>query len=364
MPAPERIVLTAGRLFLFLLLVATVMLVLEYGARRVFPSRSPFEQKFPVEIYRRPRPYTMFSGLPGGPGLNTIGYKGAVPALPKPVHEYRIIMLGGSTLVNGDPTIPDRIQKDFIEAGDSLLCVYNFGVVSSVSSMELMKILTEVVDYAPDMIIMYGGGNDIYLPLYWDPRPGYPFNFLVYENNPLLDKKDAAYPFLPLIAYGSTFVRHFFPSYFMSRFVPLESLRKRTGYLTPQWKSRIAKSYVSNLQKASTISRAFGAEFVAFLQPMLPFKHPLSQAEEHMFPEKDRSYYEELRSLIRTDIQRCSALSEPGSSFIDVSDVFSHSPEQVFIDVIHTTQDAIRIAADSMYAHIRTRVHARSQPGS
>jgi hypothetical protein len=37
------------------------------------------------------------------------------------------------------------------------------------------------VDYEPDVVISYGGGNDFHTPYQYDPRPGFPFDFVTLQ---------------------------------------------------------------------------------------------------------------------------------------------------------------------------------------
>ena len=47
--------------------------------------------------------------------------------------------------------------------------VYNFGAASSGSGQGLARILYEVVDLDPNLIIMYNGANDFEHPFFGDP---------------------------------------------------------------------------------------------------------------------------------------------------------------------------------------------------
>lgn len=141
--------------------------------------------RFPVESTRYPIPYMMFVGEPHEKDHNALGYRGEAPA-PEKGDEYRVFVLGGSTVYGPgrplDMTIPGLLEKIAHENGAGQVAVYNWGVTSQVSGMEVTTILHRTADYRPDMVILYDGGNDVYLPYYWDPRPGYPFNFIVHER--------------------------------------------------------------------------------------------------------------------------------------------------------------------------------------
>jgi hypothetical protein len=220
--------------------------------------------------------------------------------------------------------------------------------------MELAKILFEISDLEPDMIIMYNGGNDILQPWSWDPRPGYPFNFIAYENHPLLDKDLKSYPTIALLAYGSNIMRYLFRSYFVKKFIPLEEVRKKSKYRSVEWKEKIAKIYVNNLIKADKISKAFGANFIAFYQPMLYFKEVSSVSDE------EKSYFRkgggrgkfarEMRKIIIDRIEK--ARREYGIEIVDLSSIFESESNWIFTDMIHIKQEAKQIVAQAIYDNI------------
>src|SRR5579862_2605935 len=170
---------------------------------------------FPKEVYFEPHPYTMFGGtldpeVQAANGLNTLGYRGPIPAMPKPAGEFRIAVLGGSTVLNGDPPLPALLESLFQQAGRTDVRVYNFGVAASILRMDLARFVFQVASYAPDLVIFYGGGNDIGMPFQADPRPGNPPNFLAYEENPLLTagtQKSSMRQYLLLLALHSRLVR-------------------------------------------------------------------------------------------------------------------------------------------------------------
>ena len=94
-------------------------------------------------------------------------------------------MLGGSTIVTGgllEDTVPAAIEAHLQLNGLPQARVYNFGVVSFVSGQELSLLVHRLIDLKPDLVITYDGGNDIFESWFYDPRPGYPFNFVVWEE--------------------------------------------------------------------------------------------------------------------------------------------------------------------------------------
>ena len=158
-------------------------------------------EKFPHSFY--PKPYVEFGGepnsrLPGGElefgeedrkitgeeFRNELGFRGPLPAKAKG-DEYRIIVLGGSTVYAGFPlenSIPGQLEQLFHRDGRANVRVYNWGVPAYVSGQELTEMAHTVTDYQPDLVIVYDGFNDLYFPYTIDPRPGYPFTWLEHET--------------------------------------------------------------------------------------------------------------------------------------------------------------------------------------
>lgn len=353
--ASGRFEAMVGRICIRALMIIIPIVVLDYASSFFISHHSRIEKKYGVQTVRQPQPYTMFGGaengrLDTGEILNARGYRGELPPEPKEAGEYRIFVLGGSTVFNGDPPISVLLEEEFKRNGKANVAVYNFGVVSSVSRMELVRILLEISDLAPDLIIMYNGGNDILTPRAYDPRPGYPFNFMVYDNNPLLESDLRSYPSLNLMLYGSNLARYFLPEYFLEEFVPLEAEREMVEYGSDKWKDEIVEIYVSNVRKAHRISAVFGAECIAFFQPMVYYKDHPTKTEEELMKEEDKGYYADMRDRIRSKIDTSAA--ETMSVIVDLSDIYDEFTEEVNIDCIHTMQKHKNVVAEAIYSHI------------
>jgi hypothetical protein len=347
--------------------------LLELLSRVLLPAGSPLERIYPADAVRAPEPYTMFGGRPGGrlaypPGtperLNGRGYRGAEPALEKPDGEIRVFVIGGSAVFEGDPPLPTLLEAELHDRGLSAVRCFNYGVLSSVSGQELVRVVFEVVDLEPDLVVMFNGGNDLTSPVQYDPRPGYPFNFIVYEANPLLGRDVSAYPKWTLLAYGSNVLRALAPGVFTDRFVDLERVRGKVGYLSSEWRDRIASVYVGNLVKTQQISRAFGSDFIAFFQPLVFFKRTLGQKEQRITAplEGFGKMARDLRLRVRLELQR--AESRQGLVARDLSDIFDSTEEDMFYDIIHVTRPGKEILARAMAEDVGPRIRATATPAT
>lgn len=100
--------------------------------------------------------------------INSHGFRG--PELQKlNEHKYRIIVLGGSTAYgvyasSDSTTISGYLQTIFTNHGHDIE-VINAGVNGANSLDETFVLKNKLLDYKPDMIIAYGGWNDLWNPI-------------------------------------------------------------------------------------------------------------------------------------------------------------------------------------------------------
>jgi lysophospholipase L1-like esterase len=104
----------------------------------------------------------------------------------KPAGQLRVAVLGGSLVQLAstfETTLPGSLkillQRRY--PGRDIE-VINAGIQSSVSRQSIAQLVFTVVDYHPDIVILYDGGNDIGLPLTYESRPNFPYNFQTMEE--------------------------------------------------------------------------------------------------------------------------------------------------------------------------------------
>ena len=370
MNTPRRIKKVLEALFLAGFFLVLLLIGAELASRYILGEyESEFEEVYQVDRTRTPQPYTMFGAKPSASvstndsplieHYNRLGYRGPAPTPVKPSGEYRIFILGGSTVFMGSlkwekgPSIVELLKDIFASHGLSQVKVFNFGVMSAVSGQELARIVYQISDFEPDLVIMYNGGNDILVPISYDPRPGYPFNFMAYEANPLMQRDLKDYPFMAMALLGTNLGRHFLRWYLVGQILDVPRLRRESGFRTFQWEWEIAKSYVVNLIRGNKISQVFGAEFVAYFQPMPHFKEPIiGFLEAHHDRGMSKTvirFRENVRSLAG------EAMASKDLNFTDLSDLFDGIEEEVFIDEIHPKHKNMPMIADAIFSDLEDR---------
>ena len=117
--------------------------------------------------------------------INSDGFRVASPGyeIPKqkPAGQLRVAFLGASAVQLGstfETTLPGSMKtllKNRFPGRD--IEVINGGIQSCVSRQSIAHLVFTVVDYSPDIVVLYDGVNDLGLPLTYDSRPNFPYNF-------------------------------------------------------------------------------------------------------------------------------------------------------------------------------------------
>ena len=99
--------------------------------------------------------------------INSMGFRGTEFSEVKPPSEYRIFMVGGSTMfgagaTSDETTIPGYVQQFLNENNPKFdVDVINAGIQGADSNTELKLIEQKLIKFSPDLTIIYDGWNDL-----------------------------------------------------------------------------------------------------------------------------------------------------------------------------------------------------------
>ena len=214
-------------------------------------------------IRRYPSPYDMFAPKPNVRAHNSFGFKGENFKTINDPNILKIAFFGGSTGYNGAPPIINRVGK-ILKDNEINNFVYNFSSTSSNHTQHKHRLL-KFLDFDFDIVIFYGGGNETEGYYFYDPRPGFPYNFYFKsfsELNPL-----GAF----LISYSSFFGE------IENRTGLITGLNKlqKMKYSFETWTDKITDQYEQDILISKKISMTQNTnnfcknkEFMAVLQPL------------------------------------------------------------------------------------------------
>lgn len=306
-----------------------------------------------------PHPYWMFTGpknqvieMPtqyGGDILNNKilfnqdGFRqDSRPEIPKPTREFRVLLLGGSALVMGNKlqSLPDLLMIELNKYGN--VKIYNYGIVAAVSSQQLALLTLELTRLNPDLIIFYDGYNDFANPLNYDPRIGYPYNFITNEIafQNVVNQNSSARPITQIaveILKKDFILRGLYNFKAQDVFSGLNNLRTDVGYGGVDWENEVLSRYRENIDLGCKISLMIGANYLHIMQPSLYYADPSSSNFKKLIG--DKNLYTVL--YMNRQISKFKNLHFHQSKkcfYEDLSLALRLSPE-VFVDSVHLNYD-------------------------
>lgn len=287
---------------------------------------------FPEHYYisnnqRSPRPYIEFAGKPNVLDHNEFGYRWKVEDSSKKT-VFKISFFGGSTGYNGEPPIAKLLEKQLSDRYRRPIKIANFSVVSSNHRQHLHNIIETNDIFKPDLIIFYGGYNETAQSAFYDPRPGYPYNYFYRaETTPLVKLLLEASPMVNLIDLIGI-------KYEWFSLTKLGQIKTAVGVYSPKWKTAISRNYFETLAYANKLSNSFSssrcetpAKFRAFYQP-------------YKVPSNLMALHDDIRKSIK----------ELPYGF-DISDMFDKR-DYVYTDIVHLTQDGNIEVADRLFREL------------
>ena len=327
-------------------------------------------------------PFTIYKNFPNQKlnncSINSLGFRGGEISTDRNQRK-RIIVVGGSCafghyLKNDNETLAALLEKQ-----NNSYEVINAAVNGFLSGQELTYIVTELVDYDPDVIIAFDGWNDLFFSWYyylWYGRPREKgelgFNCNVFMNiieSPLV----ANYQTQTGVFYS---FRRFFntlmhKSYIMSwmqnklmAIIKKPSINQsvepaqRNNYL-----NEIIDTYTCNIKKMHLFCNSLGIKLIIAFQPELGSKANLSADERAILSTGSftagwgiNNYSKEFPSLYRQFIERSKTiLRNNGIDYIDINmePKFNNSSNTVFSDVVHTNKNGNEIIAQILYEHLK-----------
>lgn len=272
--------------------------------------------------------------------INNHGFRGPEISKEKSNGVYRVFVVGGSATFalragSDQLTIPGYIEQNINKySSDKKFEVINAGIPRITSSDELQLIQTKIVDFKPDLIIIYDGVNDAQLP----------YNFT----------KEKDWGQMTEFEY---FYKKYFSFYETPRILPrildregpdmgvLDSEKPKkfseeTGLAKAQlWKENITKICELGTQKDITT--------MIVLQPFLGTgSKELTEHEKKMFVRLSHEKVVHVYDLFGTQLDD---LRNSCTHVMDARNVFDDIHENVFFDPSHVGSKHNKVVADRIF---------------
>jgi len=282
--------------------------------------------------------------------VNAQGFRGRDWTLEKPEGALRVVLLGGSTAFGFGATDDDAVHTAVLErllraapqlAGRTVE-VWNAGVVGYDSTQEMILLSTRVLDYRPDVVVLFDAYNDFnYSGVY---RPG--AREIVQPRFFELDQRvaDGSRPWLVLMRCSAFYRR-------IEEIVREYKERHGGGipYRTFYDNVKVASvQYRRNLERMTRLAKASGVAIVLAPQPEIFHRRGEIPAPEQELRETftEWGYADYARSQYPLYVAAAEEVARRESvPFVDTSAAFDAVPDHVFTDGAHLTDRGNELVA-------------------
>lgn len=311
---------------------------------------------------RFPAPYAAFAGKPltfladKGWRYDGLGYFNTAHAEARPASEtLRVFLVGDSTLVDGQvfaDTVPGRLETGLKRTYGEEARVYNFGAISACLNQMTALISTRLMDLQPDVILIVGGGTDIFQPWSFDPRAGFPFNHFVSEC--LHDYFfDAARSEAETEALTYDSVQEMI-------FNRLENLRALTNWQSDIWEWEVVRQFELALKRLARLAPGIGAPIRFYLQPTVVRKTERVADEANAASGTFLAYLDRQYDRFAGVLNRLELGTDGSFAVRDLSRMFEDDQRFLFTDIVHVTSEGRQMMADRLQAEVVELLGARA----
>jgi lysophospholipase L1-like esterase len=303
------------------------------------------------------------------------GYK-----LPKdkPAGQLRIAFLGGSLVQLAstyETALPGSLRTLLRQKYPGRdIEVINAGIQSCVSRQSLAQLLFTVVDYHPDIVILYDGGNDLGLPLTYESRPNFPYNFQTMEeawDTYRAERQDSVWHlalersnlYRLIRARLHPDERKLVPTadapFAGTNAVPVDKILTDKAYVAGH-----VTEYLSNWRKLIELSAAYHYKPVLILTPaggLDPgYAVPLMMKDFHLDRATAEKWIQAFDNFYDEAGRQIDGMRGQYRDAVFINLVhYLNPPEKYFWDMAHVYDEANMVLAERIYTDIRPQVEAR-----
>lgn len=300
----------------------------------------------------------------------------------KPEKTFRAFLLGGSAAHGISSASPYPIrhiyQDETIDAYlEKMLSKkypgYNIEIINAAVTgyqvfLHTQYILSELLDYDPDLIIFFDGANDHYTSN-TDYNPYRDFCYQFWKPR-LQDAslKGAADYFIMYLSKYSTLARGYFAWKLQKdasrniKNIDPHTHHKNTNDLVLAHEQAAKEQFLRSIDINLLILENFNIDAIVCLQPMLVLRNKdlLSGQEKSFLHEDDRT--KSLYPVVKDEL--LTLTGKHGAAFVDTVPVFNserHRGEQLFIDYCHLSPQGSKLTAEGLFLKVEEIFLKRAQ---
>jgi hypothetical protein len=348
-------------------------------------------------------PYLTYKNLPDQQDptyqVNSLGLRGEDVTINKSPDVFRVIVVGGSTAFGlaastDASTWAAQLQQklNVCPSFSQKVEVFNAGMIGYLTEQEIMYLQLELLELSPDLVIAFDGYNDFANPAYETDGCRAPLSVHFNIANSALfgqiaeqlqhhaKERERAISAQMGRLWRSVATSTYIGKFFYKR---LQALERPTGQtlfsdrsgpvfaasaesratvpaLNAECVAKIIDHYQKNLQKMARLVNGRGIPLLIALQPEVSFKKERSPKENEAVEGETQGWpgYRPAVAYIYPQMATAAASvaeQNPLTTFLNLTDVFGHRSEDVFVDACHLNDHGHEIVAQFLANYLCER---------
>ncbi len=297
----------------------------------------------------------------------------------KPAGQLRIAFLGSSAVQLGstyETTLPGALRT-LLRArypGRDIE-VINAGIQSCLSRQSIMHLVFTVLPYQPDIVILYDGVNDIGLPLTYESRANFPYNFQTMAEAWDAYRQEYEQPLWQLVLnrsrvyatvraeFGDTEDATTANTVVLGLNKAPNAVASDYVIYTPEFAEQHIAAYLSNWRQFVELSEAFDYVPVCILQPTGGLERgyalPLTMRDFGLEEDVANDWIDAFAVLYEEADRQIDALksAQPDRTILNLRGYLTPSQDH-FWDLVHVYDETNRKLAERIYEDIQPAVKA------
>ena len=281
--------------------------------------------------------------------INSYGFRGPEITIEKPDNVYRIFFIGGSTsfgqIASSDAkTIPGILEAKFHENGIKEVEMVNAGINNADSRSETYLIKNVILDFNPDMLIVYDGWNEGQHDWGWDDE--------VEDQSTLANLKNSFEVYLNSLYITKIKPYYKTPEKFQELFTNINNNPGEIKVPNSDLNEKKASVWQKRWQDICSIEDEKNFKTIIALQPILGTGNKSLTPIEQERLESSFARQNIILELFDKLAISLTELEKTCEKTIDLRDSFDHTDKPVFHDLGHTSNYGNEIVAEKIYQNI------------
>lgn len=237
------------------------------------------------------------------------------------ISDYKILILGGSNTETNRAPFPCWVEimfNNYLKGKN--VTIFNGAISGYTSSQEIMKLLRDIDGIKPDLVLSYGGYNNLY-------------QYVEKSNR----------PFHVALSHRA-----------FSQYAREEKLEMANELSDNNSNENVFECWVKHMKYMHAISMINKSDFCAFVQPFIYTKKILNQHEKRLVKMLGAIFSSEMINKCKEYITMAKKVSKEYNYIFDFTTILEQ--KDVYMDICHVNEEGNKMIAEKIWMVVKERI--------